>query len=134
MYDDRPEIQARLQHAVVAWLTTVNADGQPQSSVVWFVAADDAIVVYSKDRTPRLRNIRANPRVCFNLNSDPDGDDPVIVEGEAEIIGSAVPPSAHAGYAAKYAPHLSHWDFTWESYDPGFPVRIHIRPTRLRQA
>lgn len=132
MFADRPEVQARLRDTVVAWLTTVNPDGQPQSSVVWFVVVDDLIVVYSKDHTPRLRNIRANPRVGFNLNSDPDGDDLLVIEADAQIMGTDMPPSADAAYTAKYASHLPRWDFTWPTYDPGFPVRIHIRPTRLR--
>lgn len=133
MDDDRPEVQARLHDAVVAWLTTVNAAGQPQPSPVWLVVVDDTIVVYSKDGTARLRNILANPRVSLNLNTDVDGDGVLIVEGDAEIIGTDVPPSADAAYVAKYAAHLPRWDFTWATYDLGFPVRLHIRPTRLRR-
>lgn len=132
MYDDRPEVKARLADTKVAWLTTVNAKGQPQPSVIWFVTTDDDIVVYSKDDTPRLRNIRADPRVAVNLNSDDEGAELLIIEGEVEIIGNDVPPSADPAYVAKYERHLPRWDFTWQSYDAGYPVRLHIRPTRLR--
>jgi PPOX class probable F420-dependent enzyme len=132
LFDDHPEIRARLKDETVAWLTTVNPAGQPQPSVVWYVIEDDHFVVYSKDDTPRLRNIGADARVALHLNSDRDGDDLLIFEGVAEVIGIAVPPSADPAYAAKYEQHLPRWDFSWESYDAGFPVRIHVRPTRLR--
>lgn len=132
MFEDRPEVRARLDEELVAWLTTVNGTGQPQPSVIWYVIEDDHFVIYSKEGTPRLRNIRADARVAFHLNSDREGDRVLIFEGEAEIIGEDVPPSQHAAYVAKYEPHLSRWDFTWDSYDQGFPTRIHVRPTRLR--
>ncbi len=35
----------RLAAALMGWLTTVRADGMPQSSAVWFVAHDGAIYV-----------------------------------------------------------------------------------------
>jgi PPOX class probable F420-dependent enzyme len=132
LFDDRPKIQARLDKEVVAWLTTVNPIGQPQPSVVWYVIEDDHFVIYSKDATPRLRNIVADPQVALHLNSDADGDGLLIIEGEAEIIGLDVPPSGDAAYVAKYEQHLPRWDFTWQSYDAGFPVRLHFRPTRVR--
>lgn len=122
----------RLDQELVAWLTTVDSHGQAQPSAIWFVVADDGLVIYSKSPTPRLRNIAANPRVAVHLNSDSDGDGLLIIEGVAEVIGTEVPPSQDAAYVAKYDQHLSRWDFTWESYDAGFPVRIHVRPTRIR--
>lgn len=134
MIEDRPEVLARLQEATVGWLTTVDPAGQPQPSVVWYVMDGGDIVVYSKAGTPRLRNLQADHRVAFNLNSDHDGDDVVIVEGEAEIVGREVPPSQDRAYVEKYERHLGRWGFTWESYDKGYPVRIVIRPTRLRHS
>jgi PPOX class probable F420-dependent enzyme len=132
MYEDRPEIKARLGDELVAWMTTVSADGQPQPSVVWFVVDDDVIVIYSKEGTPRLRNIAVNPRVSLHLNSDRDGASPLVIEGEAQIMGTERPFDQHPGYFAKYEPHLARWDFTIESYAREFTTRIHVRPTRLR--
>ena len=81
MFDERPDIQARLDEELVVWLTTVNAAGQPQTSPVWFLVEDESIVVYSLAQTPRTRNIAANPRVSLNLNSTPSGGEVVIIEG-----------------------------------------------------
>ncbi len=83
MFDERPEIQDRLDGELVVWMTTVNAAGQPQTSPVWFLVQDEVIVVYSLGKTPRSRNIAGNPRVCLNLNSTPSGGDVVIIEGTA---------------------------------------------------
>lgn len=132
MFDDRPGVAARLSDELVAWLTTVSSEGQPQPSMIWFVVEDEHFVIYSKDATPRLRNIQHDERVALHLNSDSDGDSLLIIEGRAEIVGTGVPPSQDRAYVAKYERHLPRWDFTWESYDKGFPVRIHVRPTRLR--
>lgn len=133
MFDDQPDLQARFADAVVAWLTTVSPEGQPQPAPVWFVPADECFVIYSLDDVPRLRNIQGNPRVALHLNSDRDGDGLTIIHGEAEVIGREVPPSADPAYVAKYGQHLARWDFTWKTFDEGYPVRLHVRPTRVRR-
>ena len=133
MFDDRPDLQARLADEIVVWLTTVSPSGQPQPAPVWFVLTDDHFVIYSKDDVPRLRNIEANPKVALNLNSDREGEALTIIHAEAEIIGSDVRPSQDAAYAARYEEHLGHWEFSWDSYDRDYPVRLHIRPTRVRR-
>ena len=68
---------------VVAWLTTVAADGTPQSSVISFLWEGDTILFYSQPDTPKLRNIARSPLVSFNLQSDPYGDHMLIIEGTA---------------------------------------------------
>src|SRR5437764_4100138 len=45
---DSGRVAERLDHEVMGWLTTVTANGRPQSSAVWFVARDDAIYVQSQ--------------------------------------------------------------------------------------
>ena len=102
MFDERPDIQERLGGELVAWMTTVDAAGQPQTSPVWFLAEDDVIVVYSLDRTPRSRNIRSNARVCLNLNSTPSGGEVVIIEGLAQIVPDGPPANEDERYVAKY--------------------------------
>ena len=71
----------RLETELAGWLTTINPDGQPQSSVVWFVWRDGEVLVYSHVRAPRNGNIEANPRVAFNLDTTADGDEYVTMEG-----------------------------------------------------
>jgi PPOX class probable F420-dependent enzyme len=132
MFEQRPDIRERLDREVVIWMTTVDQAGQPQSSIVWFLAEADGFVVYSLARTPRARNIRANPRVCLALNSDPTGDGLVIIEGEATIVEDGVPASDDLEYIAKYRPLIDSYGWTPESFARDYPLRIHVRPTRLR--
>ena len=132
MFDDRPDIQERLDGELVVWMTTVDAAGQPQTSAVWFLIDEEAIVIYSLSKTPRTRNIAANPTVCLNLNCTPTGGDVVIIEGTAEIISDGPAANQDKQYVVKYREPMADLGMTPESFAADYPVRIHIRPTRLR--
>lgn len=132
MFDERPDIQERLVGELVAWMTTVNSAGQPQTSPVWFLIQDDAFVIYSLDRTPRTRNIHANAKVCLNLNSTLSGGEVVIIEGLAQIIEDGPPANEDERYVAKYEVPMADMGMTPESFAADYPVRIHVQPTRLR--
>jgi PPOX class probable F420-dependent enzyme len=69
--------ERRLREEEIAWLTTVRADGQPQSVPVWFLYKDGAFLIYSQPRRQKLQNIGTNPRVDLNLNSNAHGGDVV---------------------------------------------------------
>jgi PPOX class probable F420-dependent enzyme len=132
MFDERPDIQERLDQELVAWMTTVNAAGQPQTSPVWFLIEDEVIVVYSLAGTPRTRNVEANPSVSLNLNSTPTGGELVIIEGQAELAGREPAAQDDDAYVAKYADEMERLGMTPASFSADYPVRIHITPTRLR--
>jgi PPOX class probable F420-dependent enzyme len=132
MFDERPDIQERLDGELVAWMTTVNAAGQPQTSPVWFLVEDDVIVIYSLAGTPRARNIRANAQVCLNLNSTPSGGEVVIIEGRATIAEDGPPADADERYVQKYEGPMEDLGMTPASFAADYPVRIHVEPTRLR--
>ena len=124
----------RLEHELMGWLTTVNPHGQPQSSPIWFLWRDGVVVVYSRFRAPRNANVEANPHVSFNLNTDPDGDDVVTMEGEARIDLSLPPSSADPAYQAKHRHMLERYGWTPEWLSENYPVPIVITPTRWRLA
>lgn len=134
MFDEHPDIQERLDSELVIWMTTVNAAGQPQASPVWFLFEDGVIVVYSLGKTPRARNVAANPKVCINLNSTPSGAEVVVIEGTAEIVTNGLPANEDKRYVAKYEEPMADLDMTPESFAADYPVRIHIQPTRLRSS
>jgi PPOX class probable F420-dependent enzyme len=122
----------RLRTELIAWLTTVTAEGQPQSSPVWFLWEDGEIVVCSLATTPRVRNLRADPRVAVNLNSDHEGGDIVTLEGEARVVDHELPPATEAAYRGKYDAKIDDYGWTWESFRRDYPVVVRIRPTRVR--
>jgi PPOX class probable F420-dependent enzyme len=132
MITPSPAIVDRLERSVAIWLTTVNAHGQPQSSPVWFLWRDGVLVVYSLADSPRVRNLRANPRVALNLDGDGEGGDIVTIEGTA-VLDDAGPRSTElTAYQAKYLPRITDYGWTAESFARDYPQRIVITPVRLR--
>ena len=132
MFEERPDIQERLDGELVAWMTTVSPAGLPQTSPVWFLIEDECFVIYSLASTPRTRNIEGNPKVCLNLNSTPTGGEVVIIEGLAEIVADGPPAVEDDAYVAKYREQMGDLGMTPASFSADYPVRIHVTPTRLR--
>lgn len=121
----------RLASEKIGWVTTVNADGQPQSSPVWFLVIDDDIFLYSGKNAPRNRNIQDNPRVAFNLHTDVGGGDIVSMEGTARIEADGPLCSGNPPYLTKYADMLEK-EGGAGFMDREYPVRVWITPTRWR--
>lgn len=126
-----PPIAERLDRALITWLTTVTADGQPQSSPVWFLRDGERIVVYSLADAPRVRNVRANPRVSLNLNATDDGSEVLTIEGTA-VLEDGPPSTDLPDYQAKYLGLITAYSWTPESFARDYPQRIVITPTRIR--
>jgi PPOX class probable F420-dependent enzyme len=114
------------------WLTTVGRDGTPQPNPVGFLwDGGGSLLTYSQTEARRLANIRRQPLVSLNFDSN-GGGDVVVLTGTAEILddypampgdpawlekyGEAI--DARFGSAVKFAERFS------------VPVRIHL--TRVR--
>lgn len=121
-----------LEHDVVGWLTTVAADGRPQSSVISFLWEGDSIIFYSRPDTAKLRNIARSPLVSFHLQSDAYGDEVLSIEGTADVDRSVPPSDVYGPYQAKYVEPLAHWGMDEAQTARDFSVPIRIRPTRIR--
>src|SRR5918911_4626179 len=96
----------RLENEQVVWLTTVAADGTPQPSPVWFLWDGQQVLMYSMPNRPKLRHIQANPKVALNFDSD-EGDDVVILTGQARLAESQSAASATPAYLTKYRQAIS---------------------------
>lgn len=121
----------RLNSEGVAWLTTSNADGQPQSSPVWFVWDGDSLWLRSQAQAGKVRNIKANPRVALHLADDGQGGDIVTIEGRASIEN--VPEDLMGRYFAKYHDAIrDELQSTPEQIAADYPTTIRITPTRAR--
>src|SRR5262244_982503 len=100
----RRHVEGRLHSNLIAWLTTVRPDGQPDSVPVWFlVREDETILVYTQPKKMKLRNISANPKVTLGLDVTDIGRDIVRIEGVAEHADDVPPADQRPQYAAKYA-------------------------------
>ena len=132
--EDAEWAREHLETDIVAWFTTVAADGRPQSSVVSFLHDGSTIFFYSQPETPKLRNLARSTQASFHLQSDPYGDHVLIVEGVA-VVDSSIPASdRHPRYRAKYAEPLVHWGLDEAQTARDFSVPIRILPARVRVA
>jgi PPOX class probable F420-dependent enzyme len=130
--DDGTRSLERLESELIGWLTTVNPDGQPQSSPIWFQWTDGELLVFSRTRAPRNGNIEERPLVSFNLNTDAEGEDVLTVEGEARIVPDEPPANRNPAYVAKYQALLDAYEWTPDYFAEQYSVAIRIRPTRWR--
>lgn len=132
MFPGSDHAKKRLTDDGVGWLTTVGADGRPSTAPVWFLLEpDDAIVVFSRDPSVRVDNVRENDRVTLALNSDPKGGDIVVVNGSAVIDDVYPSASNHDRYLAKYRSSLDANDWTPEWFAGRYPTPIRITITSV---
>ena len=121
----------RLASESVAWLTTAGADGQPQSSPVWFIWDGASLWLRSRADAGKVRNVRANPRVALHLADDGYGGDVVTIEGTASL--EEPPAELLASYLAKYDEAIrTALQTSPEQLAADYPTTIRITPTRAR--
>src|SRR6266436_2917492 len=75
--------RAFLQERRFAVLATINKDGTPQLTTMWYLLEGDTIVMNTKAGRTKERNMRRDPRisVCFE-----DGYSYLTVSGTVEMI------------------------------------------------
>lgn len=123
----------RLTDEPVCWFTTVTPAGQPLSIPIWFLwQADETVLIYSQDNTPKLRNIRSNPKVSINLNSNDWGGDIIRLHGLAEIPDNYPSAAEVQPYVDKYLKRMQSMNSTPESFAAEYPVPILIKIDKLR--
>jgi PPOX class probable F420-dependent enzyme len=129
----REHVEGRLRSNLMAWLTTVRPDGQPDSVPVWFLVRDDeTILVYSQPKKMKLRNIRENPKVSLGLDVTDIGRDIIRIEGIAKHADDVLPADQQPQYAAKYAERIGTLFGTARRFAELFPEAVIITPRRLR--
>ena len=125
-------VEVRLSTNLMAWLTTVNPAGRPDSVPVWFLVRDDGtILVYSQPGKAKLRNIKANPHVSLGLDVTDIGRDIIRFEGTAMRAPGHPPADQIPEYAAKYAERIGAIFGTVERFAEAFSEAIVITPSRL---
>ena len=128
----RARVEARLRTNLMAWLTTVNPAGRPNSVPVWFLVRDDGtILVYSQPGKAKLRNIEANPHVSLGLDVTDIGRDVIRFEGTARRAPGHPPADQTPEFAAKYAERIGAIFGTVERFAEAFSEAIVITPSRL---
>jgi PPOX class probable F420-dependent enzyme len=122
----------RLASERIAWLTTVRADGQAQSSPVWFLWDGETFLVYSQPGAQKVRNLAANAKVSLHLGDDGAGDDIVTVEGTAAVEPDTPRADRLEGYLAKYQAAIEALGYEPGPFARTYSTAIRVRPTRIR--
>lgn len=122
----------RLRDDQIIWLTTTDSRGFPQPNPVWFVWDGETFQIYTQPKAKRLVNIALRPQVSLHFNSDPMGDDIVVLTGEARLDPAASPPGENAAYVEKYREGMKYIGMTPEQYSGVFSVALRVHRVRLR--
>jgi len=129
----RRHVEGRLRSNLIAWLTTVRPDGQPDSVPVWFlVREDETILVYSRPKKMKLANISKNPKVTLALDVTDIGRDIIRIEGVAEHADDVPPADQQPEYVVKYAERIGAIFGTPRQFAELFSEALIIKPRRLR--
>ena len=64
-----PELRALIESGPLVHLSTINADGSPQVSVVWIGLDGDQPLTGHMRRQAKLRNIERDPRVVLSFEA-----------------------------------------------------------------
>jgi PPOX class probable F420-dependent enzyme len=116
--------EQRLASARNYWLATVRPDGRPHAMPVWGVWLDRCLWFSSSLGSRKIRNLRGNPNCVATTEH---ADDPVVLEGTAEIVTDAAPIAAFlAASNAKYEV-----DYGIDFLDPAVNATVRIRPRRV---
>ena len=104
----------RLERAVNYWFSTTRPDGRPHAMPAWAVWLDDAVYFDGSPETRRGKNLAQNPAIVIHLES---GDEVVVLEGEAHLVGKPdrafaerLAAALGAKYGPKYVPEPDTWD------------------------
>lgn len=127
-----PKVREALDRALIAHLTAVTPDGQPQTTPVWFLRVEDELWVYNRPTTRRLASIESNDRVSVVLRGDREAHGAVTIEGRARIDRDVPPADQRPDYVEKYATQIAGLGWTPESFAADYSVGIVITPTRVR--
>ncbi len=64
-----PELRELIASGPMAHLSTINADGSPQVTVIWIGLDGDDLVSGHMSRQAKLRNIERDPRVVLSFDT-----------------------------------------------------------------
>ena len=81
------EVQKALEKPSTAVLATINRDGSPLATPMWFVRDEHGIVMVSPEGLQKVRNMRRDPRVSVVVETGAGtGLQCVIVQGSIEFL------------------------------------------------
>jgi PPOX class probable F420-dependent enzyme len=123
--------ETRLTNDLIAWLGTTRPDGRPHLVPVWFVWDGETVLILSQPTTQKVRNLSTNPRVTIALDETRQGEDIVILDGEATLTTEPRDSERVHIYLRKYATLLAEMNWSPDAYLADYTQAILVRPTRF---
>ena len=124
-------VDQRLRKEPIIWLSTVRSNGRPHLVPVWFFWNGETITIYSQPDNQKMRNLQHNTNVALALEAADEGDDVVIVEGKAELLGKSTQTMNNAAYVEKYDALIKAMDTDPEELAASYSEVIRVTPTRF---
>ncbi len=85
------ELKRTTDEPLLAVLATVNPDGTPQATPLWYHYDGEAFVTTAFTSRVKVRNIKANPNVCLVIVDSANNGKGLIVWGQAGLVQDGVP-------------------------------------------
>ncbi len=123
-------INQRLQDEKIIWFATVNGD-RPHMVPVWFLWDGTTILIFSKPNTVKVRDIRENSNVMLALETTGEGDDVVLIEGEAVLLDPVSVNTTLPAYAQKYEQLLQGMGWNAQAMAQEYSQPIRVIPTKF---
>jgi PPOX class probable F420-dependent enzyme len=121
-----PDSHRDLLDAPVATLATIDPDGRPQQTVIWFLAEDDTVRISLNTDRQKVKNLRSNPRADLVVLDLANPMRYLEVRGDVEMVDDTDYAFA-TKVGAKYGADLRAYDA------PGSTrVVVTIKPSRVR--
>ena len=124
-------IDERLRAEPIIWLGTVRPDGRPHMIPVWFFWDRETITIYSQPNNQKMRNLQYSTNVTLALNTIEDGDDVVVVEGKAELLGKSTQTMNNPAYLEKYDWLIKKMKADPQEMAADYSEVIRVTPTRF---
>ena len=122
-----PKVEAFLRGKHIAKLATVNRDGSPQVTPIWYMCVDGKMIVNTAEGRVKLRNIRRDPRVVLLMD---EGYAYVAISGEARVAKERDGLKDIEALAIRYHGPQKGKKMTSEIYSKQKRVSIEIVPER----
>ncbi len=116
------ELDERLQNERNIWLATVQPNGSPHLTPIWFAWVSGKAYICTLESNVKTRNVRADPRIMFSLES---GDAPAVAEATVRVLQRPYPPLVVDAFEAKFE-----WDITKPDDEGPYDALWEITVTR----